>query len=204
MTLRVFCVVEGHGDVFAFPVLLRRLCAEVFGLHNIAVEPPYRLPKGRITIAEHLVPVLELGISRLNGRAEEGDILLLLVSRDADEDCPVKVAATIAAIAATVAGTTICKAVIPNVEYEAWLLAGATPLASHADCSDAAYDVADADAVKNPKAEFEKKVLLPDRFYAETIDQPKFSAQISLSEETFAKSRSLRRLRDVIEQAVLS
>ena len=41
MTVRVGAVVEGHGEVRALPILIRRICEshEVFDLH---IEHPYR------------------------------------------------------------------------------------------------------------------------------------------------------------------
>lgn len=203
MVLRVYCIVEGHGDVDAFPILIRRMCAELFG-EAVVVEVPYRLPKGRITRPVDLQGVLELGALRLKERAEEGDKLLMIVSRDADDECPVAVAKTINDIAAQTMAKDICHSVIPNEEFEAWLLAGAAPLAQHPDCVGQAYVTDNADSIKNPKGVFERQVLREERTYSETVDQPKFTAQIELGDATFGRSRSLRRLRDVIERTILA
>ena len=61
MTVRVGAVVEGHGEVRALPILIRRICEahEVFDLH---VEHPYRLPRKVI-----------LGVSQVISGGRYGD-----------------------------------------------------------------------------------------------------------------------------------
>jgi hypothetical protein len=45
MLERLFPIVEGHGEVEAVPVLLRRLV----GHRGVTVAPPFRLPRTKMT-----------------------------------------------------------------------------------------------------------------------------------------------------------
>lgn len=43
----VACVVEGHGDVKALPILVRRLAAAA-GVFDLSILQPHRCPRGRL------------------------------------------------------------------------------------------------------------------------------------------------------------
>lgn len=204
MTLRVFCVVEGHGDVAAYPILIRRIAGELYGEYDVEVERPFRLPKDKMLAAEEILPVLEFGEARLLERCREGDKKLLLITRDADDECPVTIASSIWAVASQLATADHCRVVVANEEFESWFLAGVRALDGHRDCRNPLPEYADADAIRSPKGAFERSILKPARSYSETVDQPKFAALISLEEEAQQRSRSLRRLASVIEMAILA
>lgn len=202
MTMRLYCVVEGHGDVTALPKLVRRICGEVLGVWDLAIETPYRLPKGKFANDLELRKAVTLGLARLKERAEDGDKLLLIVSRDADDECPKDLKEELSSRISPWDAGQHCQVVIPNEEFEAWILAGSAGLLGHHDCVDEIPTFEDVEEIGSPKSVFERKVLRPGRAYSETIDQEKFVSQISLGEETFLKSRSMRRLKDVLSRAL--
>ena len=90
MTVRVGAVVEGHGEVRALPILIRRICEthEVFDLH---VEHPYRLPRTQMLNEK-------LGGAVRMQRIRVGDNGVVLVLLDADDDDPGEVRARITSI----------------------------------------------------------------------------------------------------------
>ena len=114
MTVRVGAVVEGHGEVRALPILIRRICEthEVFDLH---VEHPYRLPRTQMLNEK-------LGGAVRMQRIRVGDNGVVLVLLDADDDDPGEVRARITSILGREAEGTMVVAVAVR-EYEAWFLA---------------------------------------------------------------------------------
>lgn len=202
MTLRVFCIVEGHGDVESFPILVRRIANEILAYYDISVEQSYRLPKGKITKIDDLGPALELASRRLRERSGPGDCNLILVTRDADNDCVVEVAQTLKELCAETIAGPIARIAIADEEFEAWLLAGAEGLRTHRDCRGDFDLPGNVDDLKSPKAIFEGLILKAGRSYSETVDQPKFAASMALDELARARSRSLRHLVSTIQRAI--
>jgi hypothetical protein len=84
---RIAGIVEGHGEVDAFPALVRNIAAQVFGGWNVRVGKPHRLPKGKMTTAE-----IERAVTFQGFRAGATGGVLIIV--DADDDCPISLPAT--------------------------------------------------------------------------------------------------------------
>ena len=116
----VFPIVEGHGELEAVPILLRRLAAEQLGLHTLHCLPPFRLPRGKLMKEGELSRAITLG--RLKMRELEGPHLILVVM-DADEECPVTVAQGLQAQHQALFGAGRTSIVLAVREYEAWFLA---------------------------------------------------------------------------------
>ena len=110
-------VVEGHGEIQAVPVLLRRIAAELG--HGVHVPRPVRIRRNRVSRAGELERAVELA-SRDAGEA--GSVLVLL---DADQDCPVDLAAALASRARAVRPERPIRVVIARTEFESWFLAAA-------------------------------------------------------------------------------
>ena len=83
----IFSIVEGHGEVKALPILLRRLGAEVIGLHAIKCFPPYRLARNKLLKEDELSRALAFAHNK--PRATVGKKLILILM-DADDACPVQ------------------------------------------------------------------------------------------------------------------
>ena len=183
MTIRP--IVEGHGEIEAVPVLLRRLIAEA-QFYGLSVLKPIRrtrtqfLRKNDVQAAVSLV-LLGAGC----------DVILFVL--DADDECPLERASQIKNWAdETAAGRAHCEVVVANREYEAWFLASMESLRGKAGIrEDARYDD-DCEAVRGAKEALER-LMVPNRFYNERIDQPSLTDQLDLK-VTFEKSRSFRRL----------
>lgn len=73
-------IVEGHGEVAAVPILLRRLALELTGA-AVDVAPPIRVPRTQLLRADALVRYVGLARRR-------ADSILILI--DADDDCPAR------------------------------------------------------------------------------------------------------------------
>jgi hypothetical protein len=133
MSFALYVIVEGHGEVQALRVLLRRLAQECFGRYDLQVFPPHRIPRGRIVAGDHLERAAELGRRRLREYDAAGGILLLL---DANEDCPAELGQRLLGRLKTAAPDVALSVVLAKREYEAWFLAAARSLRGHSNVAD--------------------------------------------------------------------
>ncbi len=83
MTVRVGCIVEGHGEVRAVPVLIRRV-ARTLGV-PVDIPHPIRIPGSKLAQQGELERAVELASRTIGGRGA------ILVLRDSDDDCPAEV-----------------------------------------------------------------------------------------------------------------
>jgi len=189
----VVCVVEGHGEVQALPVLIRRIAAER-GIHGLVIPKPIRCPKSKLlrkrkgVQTEELVRRLRLATAKLSNW--EGGAVLILV--DADEDCPAEIGPALSMAARTICGNIPCAVVLAKREYEAWFLAAIESLRRAGKLVGHAEAPGEPESVSDPKRCL-SRLMPPGRSYRETVDQPAFSALMDLSEAqkcpSFAKLR---------------
>ena len=184
----VSCIVEGHGEVAALPVLLRRIVAWRSPGLWINVQHPIRVPRDRfLNRPSEFKRYLELA----GGKSQLGGWILIVL--DADDDCPAELATNILERAGQVLVGHNISAVIPNREFEAWLIAGASGINGQRG-----LQISDADLLADPEHPRDAKGWLGRRMpdgYGETVDQPAFSANMDL-DQARVRSRSFRKLCD--------
>ena len=176
-------IVEGHGDVEAFPILLRRLLerAEVW---SVRVGRPIRRPRDCLATKDGVMHAVELARIRSDCRA-------ILVLFDGDDDCPAKLGPAVQRWASAAARDIPCEVCIAHREYEAWFLAAADSLREHRSVRTDATPHPSPDVPRGAKRELERRMKRGD--YKETIHQPAFSDTFCLS-HAFRRSRSFRKL----------
>jgi hypothetical protein len=81
MPLRIIPIVEGHGEVAAVPILLRRI-AEALEVQGIQVGRPIRCQRQKLMKPGELERAVELAALKCGS---DGRLLLLI---DGDKDCP--------------------------------------------------------------------------------------------------------------------
>jgi hypothetical protein len=175
--LPIVAIVEGHGEVEAVPILLRRIAAEVFaGTCQFFVRrPPIRYSKGRIASNKGgaLERLIELAAKQLSSPTG-----LILVLVDADEDLPCELGPRMLQVARTVRSDLRISCVVANVEYETWLAAGAEGLLEF-------LNLDPADIPDNPEKQRVGKSWIERRLksgrYSETVDQPKLTAHFDIA-----------------------
>ena len=118
--MRIVPIVEGHGEVSAVPVLLRRLAAATGA--NVEVSRPIRQPKGRLVKESELRRAVALAAKQTG--TDDGILVLL----DADSDCPAQFGPQLLAWARAERGDRRIAVVLANREFEAWFLAAADSL----------------------------------------------------------------------------
>lgn len=192
MTRTVVCIVEGDGEVRAVPLLLRRI-AEAAGVFNLVVPVPIRVHKDQfLRRLEEFRRKLLLAAAK----AQNGAVLVML---DADDDCPVALAADITSHAREVIPHVDLHVVIARREFEAWLLAAAESLAGKRGLP---VDIAAPpapDEVRNAKGWLSERMA--GGRYHEVSDQPAFSAQFDIGLAK-GRSRSFRKLVKALEEVM--
>jgi len=179
-------IVEGHGDVAAFPVLLRRLVQEA-EIRAVDIARPIRRPRHRL--------VAEGGVSQAVRLALlDPDCGAVLIVFDGDDDCPADLGPTVQTWATAAAGGTPCHVVLAYREYEAWFLAAIESLRGRRGVLIDAEPHPDPERPRGAKEQLETR-MEPGATYLETTDQPAFSALFSLP-AAYSRSRSFRKLAD--------
>lgn len=163
--MNVACIVEGHADRDAVPVLLRRL-AVIHG-RSLAVRPPIRLPRGKLVIQAEVTRALQLAFKQVG---PEGRVLILF---DADDDCPAELGPRLLAWSREAREDLRVSVVLAEREFEAWFLAAADSLAGRRGLPP------DLTAPEAPESVSDAKGWLGDRMgrrYSPMIDQPALAA----------------------------
>lgn len=183
----VATIVEGHGEVRALPVLLRRICDWLTPDIAVFVLPPIRVRRGLfLNRQEEFGRILALAAGKAG---ENGSILIVL---DADDDCPATLGHEISARARELVSHRRLAVVMANREYEAWFIAAAKSLDGHRGFALRAGDESiDAEGPRDAKGWVKSRIA--SGVYGEVTDQPAFSALLDL-QLAFERSRSFRKL----------
>ena len=172
--MRVACIVEGHGEVQAVPVLLRRIANALDpGLH-LQVEQPIRITKSKLLRSGELERSVELAARKVGGC---GAILILL---DSDEDCPAILGPALLDRARAVREDVPISVVLAKQEFEAWFLAAAESLRGRRGLRGDLEPPAQPESVHGAK-EWLAERMTGDRHYVETLDQPALAAVFDLT-----------------------
>lgn len=184
--MTVVPIVEGHGEVAAFPELLRRMIAWISPQHFINVAAPIRTHRNRfLNDQEELRKLVQLAWYKAS---PDGWVLVLL---DADDDCPVELSANVSRLAVGAMPQDRLSVVIANREYEAWYIAASSSLQGHRGFHlKPEMSQEDPDRPRDAKGWMARQMPFG---YHEVTDQPAFSAVMDL-ELAWNGSRSFRRL----------
>lgn len=173
MTLRLATIVEGHGEVEAVPVLLRRLIVEQeLAREAVEVPRPWRLPKGKMlndpgTLSRAIRTV-----------AIDASAVLLLLDGDGSLGC--ELGPSLLAQVSPVCPIPI-RVVVAEREYESWFVAGAEASPQSVE------------AIHDAKGWVGGRLLAKGP-YSPVRHQAPLSAKLDLT-RAIARSRSLNKLR---------
>ncbi len=166
--MRVQSIVEGHGEVSALPVLLRRLLCDV---GPVQILPPIRVPRGRLAQQSEVSRAVEFAAKFV----EPGDGILLVL--DADGDCPARLGPQLRGWTRAARPDRRIAVVVANNEYEAWFVAAARSLAIAGKLPPGTEAHPDPETVRDPKGWLRDRM---GRRYSEPLDQAAFSALMDL------------------------
>jgi hypothetical protein len=182
--MKIYPLVEGHGEVGAVPVLLRRLLA-LAGCHTISVGPPIRRSQAQF----HSKESLQAGVGLALLQPECAAIIILF---DGEDDCPKDVAENAQEWAREAAGITPCYVVVAYREYETWFIASIESLRGRYGIDANAVAPADPESRRDAKGVLEE-FMPEDRAYSETGDQPGMSETFDM-QMAHRRNRSFRKL----------
>jgi hypothetical protein len=162
----IACIVEGHGEVEAVPILVRRIVQALDSTILLRFPTnPIRIPRDKFVKTGELERAVEL--AALKNRAP-GAILILL---DADDDCPKELAPQLLLRARNARSDMPIRVVLAKREFEAWFLAAAESLRGQQGLSSTLEPPPDPEAIQGAK-EWLRKHMEANRTYSETVDQP--------------------------------
>jgi hypothetical protein len=180
-------IVEGHGEVLALPVLLRRIAGECFNLWSVPLLHTGRYPAGRLLRKENESWVPGPDCSKAGQHARNEGATCILILLDLDDECPKEVYESIFPTLVNSTGMDPSCLVFAKCEYEAWFLASAETLENNV----LPYPD-DSEAVRDAKKALERHLQL-DFPYDERTDQPRYSSLVNLT-LLYERSRSFRKL----------
>lgn len=171
-TVRIGCIVEGHGEVQALPILLRRMAVELDATVVVDSPPPIRVPKSKLV--------------------KSGELM------DADDDCPAQLGPQLQKRAESAAGHNRVRAVVAQREYEAWFLAAIPSLQGRRGLPSALTAPPEPETIRGAKEWLNSRMERP---YSETVDQPAFSAlfDLRMARRTRSFAKFTRSVSELIE-----
>jgi hypothetical protein len=179
-------IVEGHGEVFAVPELLRRLASEISPGHSIRVNPPLRVKSSSfLRDATYSNNYIALAANK----AAEGGNGLVLILLDCEDDCPARLGPELLERARRVRSDVPCLVALAHREYETWFLSAAPSLGGKQGLP------ANLEPPEYPETIRDAKGWLRQRMpggYDPVVDQAAFTRAFDLAEA--ARVPSFRRL----------
>ncbi len=140
--LRIVPIVEGHGEVEAVPVLLRRIWNDLLGGEFVEVFHPVRQPRSKLLPrASHnsknlldtneITRAVRFAVKKLQAGSGPSTVNLILLLLDANSDCPKQLVPKLVSAVQASAGSCDTAVVLAKVEYETWFVAAAESLREH-------------------------------------------------------------------------
>jgi hypothetical protein len=177
-------IVEGHGEVEAVPVLLRRLQQEL-GVYTFQIARPIRRKRSELITEEQVRRSVRLAL----GTLECAGILILF---DSDDDCPAILGPRIQQWAQIEAGAILCQVVLAHREYEAWFLSAMESLRDFRGVLPDAISHPSPEAIRDCKGTLEQQMIAGNS-YSPSVDQAAFTSQFDVT-QAYRTCRSFRRI----------
>ena len=165
----IACIVEGHGEVEAVCILLRRIGENLDDPVYPSILPPMRIPSTRLIKKGELERAVELAARKL-GR--NGAILILL---DCEDDCPGKLGPELLTRARTARDDRAIAVVLAKREYESWFLASAESLRGKRGLKSDITPPQQPEEIRDAKGWLSSHMEMGES-YSETTDQPALTA----------------------------
>lgn len=169
--MRIGLIVEGHGEVHAVPVLVRRIAAWLGYSGELEILPPLRIHRQKLPKEGELERAVEIMARKV------GDGGKLLVLLDSDEGCPATLGPALLTRARAQRTDRDAAVVLAKREYEAWFAAAAASLRGQRSLAADVTPPPDAEALPSPKGWLSKRM---SNGYSETVDQPALTAVFDL------------------------
>lgn len=170
MPANIIPIVEGHGEVAAVPLLLRRI-AHALEVYDAQVGTPIRCQRHKLVKPGELERAVELAV--LKGGT--GCRVLLLI--DAETDCPAQLGPTLLARVNAAHADISVGVVLAKREFEAWFLGSLDSLRAHYRIAPDVRLHRDPEDIPGAKEHLRDLLGVP---YSPVIDQPAMAAQFDM------------------------
>lgn len=180
VSLRIAPIVEGHGEVDAVGILLRRLVPFLCPTSALEVLKPIRVPRSKLVKSDELERAIRLARLKIE-QSEENQARLILVLFDADDDKPCEMAPKLLKNIQALSLDIETSLVLADREFESWFVAAAESLDRYLDLG----KVPASNREVAGKSWIERAFRGPK--YSETVDQAKLTAGMDLE---LCRSRS--------------
>lgn len=199
MAIDIACIVEGHGEVFALPGLVRRIGWELDPpAFDLRVALPIRVHAGSFLFQnDRMKRQKEIERAVALALAKTGRMGAVLVLMDLEDGCPAKMSAEILPIVRAAAAGRPAAVTFAFREYETWFLAAARSLRGVAELPDHLETPKEAESIRDAKGWLDRH--LPNG-YRETVEQEILTHRFSLEEA--ATVSSFRKLRRDVESLI--
>lgn len=182
MSIQVACVVEGHGEVDAVPIVIQRIAEELDPSPTLIFRHPIRTPKSKLLKQGELERAVELAARQVLGT---GAVFVLL---DSDDDCPRQAGPELLARAEnTINGRLPISVVLAKREFEAWFIASAESVAGRCGLPAHLQAPGNPEDIRGAK-EWLTQQMTGGRAYSPTVDQPALAKLFDLSRARHADS----------------
>ncbi len=183
MPVQIACVVEGHGDVEAVPIVVRRIAERCDPGISVHIPLPIRIPKSKLLKPTELERAVDLAIRKIGGN---GAVLVVL---DSDDDCPRDVAPHLLQRITHEFGHMLIPlaVVLAKREFESWFLAAAGSLRGNRGLLQELEPPPDPEEIRDAKGWLSSQMEEGHR-YVGTLDQPAFASLFDLGSARQADS----------------
>ena len=174
MTVQISCIVEGHGEMEAVPILIRRIAENLYPELEIRTPRPIRVSRDKVVKAGELERRVELAARKIRG---EGAIFVLL---DCDDDCPAHLGPELLGRALQARSDLPIAVVLAKHEFESWFIAAIDSLRGQRGLKDNLQQARNPEAVRGAKEWLSQH--MENNSYRETLDQPKLTARFDFDQ----------------------
>lgn len=185
-------IVEGHGEVHAVPVLLRRFAAELVPTSQLSLNPALRVKAGSFANdANYFRRHVELAARK----AKQWPNSCILIVLDCEDGCPRQFGPELLSRATACRPDVTIIVVLAYREYETWFLAAARSLRWICGLPNDLEPPDNPESLRDAKGWLSANMRQP---YNEPDHQPKLTAAFALEEAMTSKSfaRGFRKLRE--------
>lgn len=181
MAVNLACIVEGHGEIEAVPVTIRRIAQLIDPGLVVNIHQPFRVPRTKLVKQGELERTVELA-GRRAGR--DGAVVIVL---DSDDECPATLGPELLIRVKRTRSDLPVSVVLAKREFEAWFLAAAESLRGRRGLASNLESPSEPESIRGAK-EWLTARMPTGRRYVETLDQPALAAVFDLERARRARS----------------
>jgi hypothetical protein len=195
--VRIAVIVEGHGECEAVPILIRRIAQTIDPAFVPKILSPLRVSASRLMKVGEVERSVDLAARKLRGTGG----ILIIVDCDWENCCPAEEGPELLKRAVTTRGDLPITVILAKREFEAWFLAAAESLRDKFGLPGDLESPAYPESIRGAKEWLTEK-MPPGRAYAETTDQPAFTAVFDMNSARRADSfdKCYRDIRSMLER----